>query len=231
MDARTVRTLMDIQAMQTLGSVQSYSNAQESTSALFSDMMSIALNNINNKSFTPNSFMNQSFGMLDGLKSMESLLYKGSNNVYFPKGLEFVIQEKDSNFRDDSSGNNDFTGFIKQAAVTYGIPENLITSVIKQESGFNNAAVSSAGAIGLMQLMPGTAKFLGVRDSFDPEQNIMGGAKYLRQMLDQFGDIKLALAAYNAGPGNVKKHGGIPPFKETQNYVSKVLNYYNTFNT
>ncbi|MDW0117020.1 lytic transglycosylase domain-containing protein [Sporosarcina thermotolerans] len=228
MDARTVRTLMDIQAMQTLGSVQSFSSVQETTSTLFSDMMTIALDDINNKSFNPNSVMNQSFGMLDGLRSMESLLYKGSSNVYLPKGLEFVLQKNDFSSTDDSSGNTNFSGFIKRAAETYGLPVNLITSVIKQESDFNNTAVSGAGAMGLMQLMPGTAKFLGVQDSFDPEQNIMGGAKYLRQMLDQFGNIELALAAYNAGPGNVKKYDGIPPFKETQNYVSKVLNYYKT---
>jgi soluble lytic murein transglycosylase-like protein len=127
-----------------------------------------------------------------------------------------------------SAPKTDYDNIITRAAETYNIPKKLIQSVIKQESNFNPNAVSYAGASGLMQLMPATASYLGVQNSFDPEQNVFGGAKYLRQMLDMFdGSTTLALAAYNAGPGNVKKYGGIPPFNETQNYVKKVTGYYN----
>ena len=118
---------------------------------------------------------------------------------------------------------------ISQAASLYNLPEKLIKSVIKHESNFNPEATSYAGATGLMQLMPATARGLGVDDATAPEQNIMGGSKYLSQMMARYdGDIQVALAAYNAGPGNVDKYNGIPPFKETQNYVQKV---YGTFSS
>lgn len=119
---------------------------------------------------------------------------------------------------------------IDRAATEFGVPKQLVTAVIKAESDFDPNSGSSAGAKGLMQLMPETAREVGVTDVMDSWQNVRGGTRYLKKMLDQFhGDVKLGLAAYNAGPGNVEKYGGIPPFQETQTYVARVLKYAGQF--
>lgn len=118
-------------------------------------------------------------------------------------------------------------GIFQEAASTYNVDVNLLKAIAKQESNFRADATSHSGAMGIMQLMPATAEGLGVTDAYDPYENIMGGAKLIRKLLDQYnGDITLALAAYNAGSGNVAKYGGVPPFEETQNYVVKVQQYY-----
>jgi len=120
-----------------------------------------------------------------------------------------------------------FSPIIFQAASRHQVDASLIKAIIMAESRYNPQAISKMGAKGLMQLMPGTAKALGVEDAFNPEHNVNGGAKYLKQLLDQFeGDVKLALAAYNAGSKNVKDYKGVPPFKATRYYIKKVFEYY-----
>lgn len=117
---------------------------------------------------------------------------------------------------------------IQDAAAQYGLDPDLVAAVVRTESGFRTRAVSPKGAMGLMQLMPSTARLLGVEDAFDGRDNVFGGCKYLRSLIDQFnGDLKLALAAYNAGPEAVARHNGIPPYPETQNYVRQVMRLFN----
>lgn len=116
---------------------------------------------------------------------------------------------------------------VSQVSQKYNVDDKLVMALIQQESGFNATAISKAGAMGLMQLMPATARTLGVINPFSPEQNIEGGVKHLKNMLDKYnGNLILALAAYNAGGGSVDKYGGVPPYKETQNYVKKILANY-----
>ncbi|MCB9763101.1 MAG: lytic transglycosylase domain-containing protein [Alphaproteobacteria bacterium] len=115
------------------------------------------------------------------------------------------------------------------ASLRYGVPAELLKAVCVAESGMNPNAISHAGAQGLMQLMPGTAAELAVSDPFDPHQSIDGGARYLARQIKRFGSIRLGLAAYNAGPDNVAKHNGVPPFQETRTYVVKVMALYDHF--
>jgi soluble lytic murein transglycosylase-like protein len=118
---------------------------------------------------------------------------------------------------------------VSTASATFHLDPDLVNSVIHAESGFNAHAVSPKGARGLMQLMPGTANQLGVNDAFDPEANVTGGSRYLRELLERYNfDLVKALAAYNAGPERVEQYQGVPPFRETRAYVARIVHEYNT---
>ncbi|MGQ9524910.1 MAG: lytic transglycosylase domain-containing protein [Armatimonadota bacterium] len=138
-----------------------------------------------------------------------------------PAGFDQYLAQASSGHSNESP----YDQAITEASRRYGVDELLVRAVIRAESNFNPRAVSRMGAVGLMQLMPGTARALGVSDPFDPEMNVDGGVRYLRQQLDRFGDVALALAAYNAGPGAVERYGGVPPYPETQRYIQRVLSY------
>lgn len=121
-----------------------------------------------------------------------------------------------------SQGSAEIETMLRQAAARHGVNEDLVREVMRAESDFNPRCVSRAGAMGLMQLMPENCREYGVADPFDPAQNIDGGVRHLKDMVDQFGRLDLALAAYNAGPGAVRRYGGIPPYAETRAYVAKI---------
>lgn len=205
-----MKTLIELQALQSLSSTNTTTN---NTGSLFQEILSEVLS-----SPTVGNQTMQSLGSLWSMLSNETQSTLDSN-----LNITNSIEEN----KPTTSGKTNFDDIISQAATLYNIPEKLIKSVIKQESNFNPNAKSYAGASGLMQLMPATAKGLGVENILDPLENIMGGSKYLSQMLSRYdGDIERALAAYNAGPGNVDKYNGLPPFQETKNYVNKIMNTY-----
>ncbi|MGE7917565.1 lytic transglycosylase domain-containing protein [Viridibacillus sp. NPDC093762] len=258
MDISALKTLLEIQGLQSMGSTSLSANESSSSSNMFTQLMNEMMTSsksqnsptqllgLTNSVSGSNNLSASDYSSLLGSgligstlpssnNTISSLYYKGTSPVYRPTSVSNTYGTTPLNpvltgytaGPTNVTSNTQYDAIIKKASETYGIPEKMIKSVIKQESNFNNSVVSQAGAAGLMQLMPGTAKFLGVSNVFDPEQNIMGGTKYLKQMYDKFGgDMNLMLAAYNAGPGNVSKYNGIPPFKETTNYVTKIMNSY-----
>lgn len=160
----------------------------------------------------------------DVLKTSDS---KASGFRVLPSKFESNIGSTSFNSSNSHITRAQIQGIVSQVAKKYQVDEKLVNAVIKQESGFNPKATSHCGAMGLMQLMPATAKGLGVKDAYNPVQNVEGGVRYLSNLLKKYnGNTVLALAAYNAGPGAVDKYSGVPPYKETQNYVKNILANY-----
>ena len=166
----------------------------------------------------------QNFAELNGISVRNS---NGASGDF-----QSILEAKTDKASKGNAGTNNTNELIGEYSIKNELDENLVKAIIQQESGFQPNVTSKAGAMGLMQLMPGTAKGLGVNNAYDPEENIAGGTKYLKNLLNKYGgDTTKALAAYNAGPAAVEKYNGIPPYAETQNYVKNVLSTYEKYKT
>jgi transglycosylase-like protein with SLT domain/uncharacterized protein DUF4124 len=151
-------------------------------------------------------------------------------NVPNHTGYKRILKDTGGSLGGGTATSAAFDELIRSASGRYNVDPDLIRAVIKTESDFNTNARSNKGAMGLMQLMPETARLHNVADAYDPNANVEGGVRHLRMLLERYqGDLELSLAAYNAGAGAVEKHGGIPPYNETREYVRKVLRYYDAF--
>ena len=189
----------------------------------FEDVMNSSLNvhtrfNVNKPATNPVKF---------GTLTSQNVKAEVVNQTNSAKSIEEQMAAVTFNSASKATEKSQLKDLISKISKKHGVDEKLVNAVIKQESGYNTKAKSSAGAQGLMQLMPATAKSLGVTDPYNPVQNVDGGVRYLKSMMEKYnGNVVLALAAYNAGPGSVDKYDGVPPFKETQNYVKNVLYNY-----
>lgn len=212
MNVQVLKTMIELQALQSFNKPGHVNSQTGSGTSLFQQMLSETLSSqVNQPQFQ---------SKLGSVNQLIPLLT--NNHQLMSKNAASYITNSEAVTSSDKTDST-IENIIDRAAQKYNLPKKLISAVISQESNFNPEAVSHAGASGLMQLMPATARGLGVTDIFDPEQNIIAGTKYLRQMMDKYnGNLEMALAAYNAGPGNVDKYNGIPPFKETIQYVQKV---------
>jgi membrane-bound lytic murein transglycosylase B len=232
MDVQSLQTLMQLKALQSLSSKRSSADSILGNNDSFMSMLAVEVMSLmaeqqrmqgtQNNLPVPRDTTMVSHALNQPLKvSGESVPSVGKGDFgYQPNRVHIASLGNKEKYRQ-------YDHIIEEMGRKYNVDPKLIKSMIKHESDFNTKTVSHAGAAGLMQLMPVNAKEFGVTDRFDPRQNIEAGTKEIRKYLDKYnGDLKLSLAAYNAGMGNVKKYGGIPPFKETQNYIKKVTNTY-----
>ncbi len=182
--------------------------------------------NVNNVSpLSADSFSSTAISFVENYDSMAEAFYQGQSAKSYSDYFE-ALYSGDSTYRSIPSN---WQSFIKQASKKHGVPPELLAAVIQVESNFNARAVSPRGAKGAMQIMPITGRHLGLTNFFDPKKNIDAGARYLAELLEEFPSTSLALAAYNAGPTRVRKANGIPPYKETQDYVRRVTKVYRNY--
>jgi len=222
MDISIIQKLIQLQA---LNNVSQLSSKQDSNNSLFSSLFTNELNNVSSSS-NLNQIINVPQPTLSYGETVVQLLGKNISTAVLPviDQLSSVISPMSSKSEHTKS---QFDGIVNEMAKKYDVDPKLIHSIIQHESNYNPNATSHAGAKGLMQIMPLNFEAYGITNPYDPRQNIEAGTRMIKANLRQYnGNVELALAAYNAGSGNVKKYGGIPPFKETQNYVRKVTESY-----